>query len=780
MIPKIKRRAYYLSNPIQPKAPFNIVSLYETAIRKNTNKYDKQLLENWQYLSEDANEAFNKALIILERAYDDEFISSSKIVQYTNIFTENIIPKVRNTSQMQRSIKRRLSGIKTKISTKINKAIEVIKAAHAKRSSIPATTRTQQATNEAKLNSINKIEKAIDECITIDRVLNNHIKLNKRFSIDRFVKESVFVPSQVKDNVIEFCRLIDTYDIPPEAKFSVVIENALYAYECNHIQYIKKDILEAATDYFLMNYNNINEALVNRMQKSELYNEADYKNIDISLESSENLFSEATPDGYQAIGNITAKLSNAARTSRETAKVLIKEFKLSPEKTPKSFSDLITKIFTKSDKQIIEETPNILDMVFSFFIVTAAFSMSAVLGILVTLIMCILKLHLDIKETDNQISIYEKHLAKVNTKIKQTNKNRARLERYSKQLEKDIEKLKEYRDSLKSQEELDAENNDDFEINDESTIQVIGDLKLIESAIDTLMKSKYNFIDNIDNKINNLSIADIDTITEASIKYPDLIDPHDLCNILEEQRTLTLKSSNINRYIRSTYLSDNINKLESFTETQINENNTINDSITYFSDKIIVAESIMEYLESISKISPKPILEMKFTNSINMIIDRVKKAAENLSEKEKVLSRTLDTSLDKFQDAITNSLKSENREAVIKGNILPPFSRVLKIAITSGLAWVVHPALSLIPIIGSYALSKDLRRKEREMILDELDVELEMCNKYIRIAEDKNDMKGLRQLLMIKKKLESQRNRLRYKMQTTYNEPIKASDQDDD
>ena len=63
---------------------------------------------------------------------------------------------------------------------------------------------------------------------------------------------------------------------------------------------------------------------------------------------------------------------------------------------------------------------------------------------------------------------------------------------------------------------------------------------------------------------------------------------------------------------------------------------------------------------------------------------------------------------------------------------------------------------------------KDNRAKERSIILDELDVELTMCNKYIQQAEEKNDMKGLRNLLMIKKKLESQRNRLKYKMHVDF------------
>ena len=66
------------------------------------------------------------------------------------------------------------------------------------------------------------------------------------------------------------------------------------------------------------------------------------------------------------------------------------------------------------------------------------------------------------------------------------------------------------------------------------------------------------------------------------------------------------------------------------------------------------------------------------------------------------------------------------------------------------------------------------------MVLDELDVELQMVEKYIKIAEEKNDMKNLRDLLMIQKKLQAQEARLRYKMNIQYKQDTTPTTKDRD
>ena len=136
------------------------------------------------------------------------------------------------------------------------------------------------------------------------------------------------------------------------------------------------------------------------------------------------------------------------------------------------------------------------------------------------------------------------------------------------------------------------------------------------------------------------------------------------------------------------------------------------------------------------------------------------------------MSKNVDVSLSQFKKSVENSLNNENREAVIKGSVLPPASKIIKLAITTGALWLVNPAVAVITAIGYLGLSAHHKAKERQLILDELEVELKMCEKYIDIAESKNDMKSLKQLLTIQKNLKRQEQRIRYRMKVDFNQNV--------
>ena len=54
------------------------------------------------------------------------------------------------------------------------------------------------------------------------------------------------------------------------------------------------------------------------------------------------------------------------------------------------------------------------------------------------------------------------------------------------------------------------------------------------------------------------------------------------------------------------------------------------------------------------------------------------------------------------------------------------------------------------------------------MALDEIEIELKMCDRYIRIYEDQQDMEKLRQCEMIQRNLLRQQQRIRYKMKVDF------------
>ena len=89
---------------------------------------------------------------------------------------------------------------------------------------------------------------------------------------------------------------------------------------------------------------------------------------------------------------------------------------------------------------------------------------------------------------------------------------------------------------------------------------------------------------------------------------------------------------------------------------------------------------------------------------------------------------------------------------------------------------MVNPAVAVITCLGYLGLSAKHKIKERQMVLDEIEIELKMCEKYIDIAESKNDMKSLKQLLTIQRNLQRQQQRIKYKMKVDFNQNPNSPD----
>lgn len=795
MISAVKKRELNLLRKNYSPAPYGLNKMYESVLTKYNPKTAKTVLENWDHLAKDPNIAFTKAFLVMEAAYINDD-SESNINTFTNIFTENIIPKVRNAMQMQKLISHRLGNLKSKLSTKIHTKIKKISGTYTP----PKKSQSKQEQPKQEnciYKSLDSITEAVNNTIAYDRIINNHNKLNRRYNLDRFVKESVFTTDQATDTIYEFCKLIDTYDIPLKAKYSIAIENSLYAYEKNYVPYDKQSILEAVTDYFLMTHNENGDMLgiiANTARKTLMYEQADFDKLDLIPANNPeymNIFTEETIDGLSFYENHNANSNmRTLITESKDSKIKdkIKKFKLKPKKDINDLKDLIRGVLMNHSQEAIDETPNILGMIFVFFVLAGTLAISVVAGAIALMTMIFVGIKWSEDECDKQIKHYKDHIKKVKNRIAKakSEKEKERLNEYLNSLEKNLEKLEDYRDNLKSdiqkQREEEEENkkseesssSDDFSL--ESVKNIADDLFVLEKAIENIAKNKID-ISTIQEKINNINNANIDAITEFSIKNPDLIHPEELSEILTEQREDTLKLVDVNKYVRSTILSENITKLNNF-KYDFSEECSIQSALHEMANTIITRDVIEESL-LYTKESQTPLLELSFTNTINMAIERVKKAATDLSDKEKIMSKTVDQSLENFGRGITDVYKTENREAIIRGNVLPPASRIIKMAIITGLAFLVHPALAVISVLGHVAMAKETRAKERSIILDELDVELNMCNRYIKQAEDKNDLKAVRQCLMIKKKLEAQRNRLRYKMEVEYKDDVPASANND-
>lgn len=150
-------------------------------------------------------------------------------------------------------------------------------------------------------------------------------------------------------------------------------------------------------------------------------------------------------------------------------------------------------------------------------------------------------------------------------------------------------------------------------------------------------------------------------------------------------------------------------------------------------------------------------------NKMKLYLQGLKTKFKGMSQKEKEISKKIDTSFKSLVKGLKDSLVSDRREAIIKGSVIPSFSKCIKIgAALAGIAKFGHPEVAAIAAIGGLIASKKLTKKERLLLLDELDIELDVIEKEINNAESRGQMKKYRALMQQKKSLQRQQQRIKY------------------
>lgn len=149
-------------------------------------------------------------------------------------------------------------------------------------------------------------------------------------------------------------------------------------------------------------------------------------------------------------------------------------------------------------------------------------------------------------------------------------------------------------------------------------------------------------------------------------------------------------------------------------------------------------------------------------NSLKLYVKGLKAKMKDMSNKEKQWSRDVDMTFNRLIKGCKDALVSDRREAIIKGSIIPSFSKCIKIGIAMAGLTFINPVAAAVTAIGGMAMSKNLTRKERLLLLDEINTELEVVEKEIDMAEGSKNMKKYRKLLQYKKDLQRQYQRIKY------------------
>ena len=151
-------------------------------------------------------------------------------------------------------------------------------------------------------------------------------------------------------------------------------------------------------------------------------------------------------------------------------------------------------------------------------------------------------------------------------------------------------------------------------------------------------------------------------------------------------------------------------------------------------------------------------------NSIKLGLHGLRTKLKDMNTKQKQISANLDNAVRSTVKAMKDSLTQDRREQIIKGSLIPSFSRCIKNGILlAGLGIATGSVVvPIIAAIGGLAISKKLNDKERLLLLDEIETELEVVEKELQIADSNNQMKKYRALLQYKKDLQRQYQRIRY------------------
>lgn len=645
-----------------------------------------------------------------------------------------------------------------------------------------------------------------------DRVLSNHQKLTKRFNLDNIVRKCPLNYQSLQECIFNICNLLETYDMPEGARYLICLENIMYLMNKNCVPVESSFIVETVTDYFLMNENeNIDNTIRNLkyvIENSKFFSEEELSGVQYLCIDEQSLIDELENEDdispveenkiHDMFLNYKKKRTNTIKKQQKLdslkIKKIIHDFKKSNKKSIESFKAAISRIFVNSPEGIINELPDIFAFV-RLGIALGTLAINPILGIITIITGYFLKMKVSRERMEIVVAQYTKERDNYKKKMDEATdeKKKEKYEKLYKQYKKDLTKLESYQETLyteaendkrmeeKYAKEAEASDGDDFDFDfdmdfDFEEQTAIDYTNMMAILYEELSYSKANLMAAISNNISKVSNDDIYNITEAVKLCSDIVNCPRYINILEDELVRTRGFQNksyipsfqridaikmcisdidkikYNNLLESVYIElddDTIPDIKSLYESLSCKNNIINDTIEYVS-----RESLNESKDGKSG--------MSFMSKLKIASENLKRFALKAKDKDKQLSMKLDSELNRTMKSAKKAMISDSRENIIKGSFLPSASKCIHIALASGATFLISPVLAVIGLIGYIGCSKSLTEKERNLILDDIDIEIKMCDKYMKIAEDKDDLTAVREIMKTKRDLERQRSRILY------------------
>ena len=729
MITNIRKRQLELTK--MRKTSDNYAGLYNIVSENHNMTQAETVFKNILELDSNIDTAIMKSVDLLLELY--KYNDPVVVNKHRQKVLESIT-KVRDANQFKNYIQRKMALHKGRVKNKVANAVDKVhsdvkdqlkKAAGNIASLVPGNSGDgEQAAHE----TLNMMYKVACENVTYDRIIKNYEKIGKRFDIDKIVIEKVFTKADAVRETARICKLIDTYNMSSINKFKVATENYLFVLSKNACPYDTVEIMEAAADYFLLNSDD-----------KELYS--------VALESTLNDMANYNPFGSSDIAKIVDKINKPKDMDLDEVidfgdgkmEAYIAKFKFDP--THDNFVKLIDAL---PNNVGIETYINNMDMIFDTLNMlnfdTTPYYITLVKHNEALLSCCTLKIKpLLIKSL---LTTYEKYANKIDKDV--------------------VDRMRLLIDNID-------------ESIEESLITLPAKIDMLLESLESLAEKDANSL--IEESFDRFSLNDIDGITQLTKLDPSVIKPSGYQTVLKDTlRTARRKQyKTFEDYEKIDCIKDNLNKLKNIDDSS-DEDMSLDEAIISTKVKEACVNSLYDFTKY-----PTTLKEMNIVNTIAMASEKVKAKLSDVSSDVSNLSRQFDAQLDQLKGVVnTKDLESENREAVIAGNILPKASRIIKLAITAGVGYFINPAISVIVVLGYLGMSMDAQSKERRKVLEEIELELEMTNRYLKKAEDDGNLEKQRELLKIKKKLESQKARLMYNMAFKHGEALPSKGRDDD
>ena len=733
MITNIRKRQLEL-NKIR-KTSDDYAGLYSIVSENHNMTQADTVFKHILELDSNIDTAIMKSVDLLLELYKD---NDPVVVNKHRQKVLESITKVRDANQFKNYLQRKMALHKGRVKNKVANAVEKIhsdvkdqlkKAAGNIASLVPSTSGSEGGEGQAaQQETLNMMYKVACENVTYDRIIKNYDKISRRFDFDKIVIENVLTKKDAVKETTTICKLIDTYDMPAISKFKVATENYLFVLSKNACPYDTIGIMEAAADYFLVN-----------AEDKFKYAEA--------LESTLTDMANYNPFGSSDISKIVDKINKPKETDLDEVidfntnrmDAYIAQFKHVP-----THSEFVKMIETLPNVVGMKTYINHMDIIFD----TLNMINDDTTQYFITLL----------KFNEALLSCYEGK-----DKVDLIKSLLAIYEQYANKIDKDIV------DRMRL---LVANINESV---DESLITLPAKIDMLLESLESLAEKDANSL--IEESFDRFSLDDIDGITQLTKLDPSVIKPSGYQTVLKDTlRTARRKQyKTFEDYEKIDCIKDNLNKLKDIDDSS-DEDMSLDEAIISTKVKEACVNSLYDFTKY-----PTTLKEMNIVNTIAMASEKVKAKLSDVSADVSNLSRQFDAQMDQLKGVVnTKDLESENREAVIAGNILPKASRIIKLAITAGVGYFINPAISVIVVLGYLGMSLDAQSKERRKVLEEIELELEMTNRYLKKAEDDGSLEKQRELLKIKKKLESQKARLMYNMAFKHGEALPSKGRDDD